>query len=99
MTGFIEVDTQALDQLAARIRSAAAPARTAAGQVATGALHAQIGTLGSPPLVRATTGFVESWAGPLADLVADAVRLADAIALVSRTYRDAETSITGRLIS
>lgn len=92
MTRILEVDTEALNRLAERIRSAAEQSRTVAGEVHGGVLHASIGGLGTPALIRAAGSFVESWAPALAELVADANRLADAISLLARSYQDAESA-------
>jgi len=88
MTGFLKVDTDALDRLADQIRRAAAEARTVG--LDPEPLRSSIHALRAPDLVQATSAFVEAWGPFLAGLVMDAGRLADAIALVSRSYRDAE---------
>ena len=88
MTGALAVDTLALDQLADLVRRAAAEARAATADP--GPLHATVVALGTPGLIQAVTAFLTTWNDTLADVVADAQRLADAIALASRSYQDAE---------
>ena len=84
----ISVDTAAMQQLAERIREAAAQADLGADDRAS--LQPMVAALAAPPLVHAVGTFIESWGVTLADLVDDAHRLADAIDLVARTYQDAD---------
>jgi hypothetical protein len=90
MTGILAVDTADLARLAERIRLAAAEAHAACADP--GPLQASIGRLAAPCLVHGTATFLERWTGALADLVDDARRLADAIDLVARSYRDVEAA-------
>jgi hypothetical protein len=90
MTGILEVDTEALNRLAERIRAAAAEAQAAAAHP--GPLYSSIDALHAPVLVRAVGAFVENWRATLADIVDDSHRLADAITLAARSYREAESA-------
>jgi uncharacterized protein YukE len=92
----LSVDTEALDRLADQIRRAAAEARAATADP--GPLHATVAALGTPVLVQAVGLFLENWNAALTEVVSDAHRLADAIALVSRSYQDAE-SVTARMMT
>jgi hypothetical protein len=91
MTGILAVDTAALNLLAERIRRSAAEAHAAGADP--GPLYATIDALGAPCLIQAARAFVHSWGSVLADIVDDAHRLADAIELVSDSYRDAESVV------
>jgi hypothetical protein len=95
MTGILEVDTAALAALSGRIRAAAAEARAASADP--GPLHASLSRLADPALMQAVALFVERWSDALADIVDDARRLADAIDLAARSYRDVE-SANARLV-
>jgi uncharacterized protein YukE len=96
MTGILEVDTEALDRLAARIRAAANEAQAAAAHP--GPLYSSIEALSAPVLIRAVGAFVESWRAALADIVDDSHRLADVITLAARSYHDAESAVSQRLL-
>jgi hypothetical protein len=91
MTGKLVVDTAALTLLADRIRRAAAEAHAASADPEP--LQLAIDTLAAPCLVQAARLFVQRWGSALAEIVDDAHRLADAIDLVSRSYREAESVV------
>jgi hypothetical protein len=95
MTGILEVDTEALNRLAERIRAAAAEAYAASRHPRQ--LHGSIDALDAPVLIGAADAFVENWTAALAGIVGDAHRLADALTLLSRGYQDAE-SLTARRV-
>jgi hypothetical protein len=88
----LAVDTAALDRLAERIRRAAAEAHAAATDPAP--LYAAIEALAAPSLVQAARVFMHGWGATLAGIVDDAHRLADAVELVGRSYRDAESVLS-----
>jgi hypothetical protein len=95
MTATLTVNTVSLSRLAERIRRAAVEARATSAYP--GPLLASIGALTVPCLVQAADTFVASWSTALADLVDDADRLADAVDLLARAFRDAE-SVNARLL-
>ena len=96
MTGILEVDTEALNRLAERIRAAAGEAQAVAGHP--GPLYSSIDALNAPVLIRAAGAFVENWRSALADIVDDSHRLADAITLAARTYHDTESAVSQGLL-
>ena len=96
MTGILEVDTEALNRLAERIRAAAAEAQAAAAHP--GQLYSSIDALSAPVLVRAAGAFVESWRAALADIVDDSHRLADAITVAAHSYQDVEAAVSQGLV-
>jgi uncharacterized protein YukE len=90
MTGMLKVDTADLTRIAERVRLAAAQAQAASAD--SGPVQAPIAQLADPSLMQATSSFFGHWSGALSDIVGDARRLADAIDLVARAYRDAESA-------
>ena len=85
----LEVDTEALVELAGRIRAAAAEARAATGDP--GPLRATVASLAEAELIRAAELFVDRWEYAMHEVIADAQRLADAVDLAARSYLDAES--------
>ena len=93
MSPRLNVDTDELHGLAARIRSAASEAANTHANP--GAMRATMAALGDPGLTTASLTFLERWSYALGEVVADAERLADQIALVAKTCEDAE-ALTSR---
>lgn len=85
----LEVDTEALVELAGRIRRAAQEARAATGDP--DPLRATVAALAEGELVRAAELFADRWEHAMHEVIADAERLADAVDLAARTYLDAES--------
>ncbi len=90
MSPRLNVDTDELHSLAGRIRRAASEA--AGTHADPGAMRATMSQLGDPGLVTASHAFLEHWSYALGEVVADANRLADQIALVAQTCEDAEAA-------
>ena len=90
MSPRLNVDTDELHSLAARIRLAAAEAATAHADP--GPMRATMSRLGDPGLAAASHAFLEHWSYALGEVVADADRLADQIALVAQTGEDVEAA-------
>lgn len=93
MSPRLTVDTDELHALSGRISSAAAEAANAHANPA--ALWATMAALADPGLVVASHTFLERWSYALGEVVADANRLADQIALVAKTCEDVEV-VTAR---
>ncbi len=89
----LRVDPADLRHVAGRIRAAAAEADAAVRHPA--ALRSSIAQLGPPEVVRSLAVFVAGWNSALATVVADANRMAEAVALVARDYEDAERLVDG----
>ena len=90
MSPRLNVDTDELHSLAGRIRLAAAEAANAHANP--GAMRTTMTRLGDPGLVAASQAFLEHWSYALGEVVDDAVRLADQIALVAQTCADVEAA-------
>jgi uncharacterized protein YukE len=90
MSPRLNVDTDELHSLTDRIRRAAAEAANAHANP--GPMRATMSQLGDPGLAAASHAFLEHWSYALGEVVADATRLADQIALVAQTCEDAEAA-------
>jgi hypothetical protein len=90
MTAF-GADTDRQEQLAGRIRRAAAEAHAAGSDP--GPLLAVAGALVQDCLVDAAGTFLRRWLHTLEEVADDAHRLADAVDLVARSYHDTESLV------
>jgi hypothetical protein len=89
MTALLTVDTAAMDELARQLRALAVRAR--GGRADLGVAPALIAALAAPGLIQAAGTFLERWQAPVAALIDDAERLADAVDLLTRSYQDVES--------
>ncbi|GAB6900487.1 hypothetical protein [Kineosporia succinea] len=88
MSPGLHVDTAQLHELAARVRAAASEASNLHARP--GPMRATMAVLADAALVSASHDFLERWSHGLGEVVADAGRVADLLALAAQTCEDAE---------
>ncbi|GAA3631714.1 hypothetical protein GCM10022223_57260 [Kineosporia mesophila] len=91
MSPRLHVDTAELHDLAGRVRSAASEASSLHAHP--GPVRATMSALGDPALVGASHEFLDRWSHALGDVVGDAERLADLLALLATTCEDTEAIV------
>ncbi|GAB3266096.1 hypothetical protein [Kineosporia babensis] len=97
MSPLLNVDTDELHGLAARIQAAATEASNTHANPA--AIRATMAALGEPGLVAASHTFLERWSYALGEVVTDAERLAHQISLVAKTCENAESLASRSFLS